>query len=768
MATGKGGAMTSQLSEIARKLELQLATERLLLYLFPDFDKAKKQPGRYRFFGHIIEKHPQLLQALLDNKPKFIQKAWALVLKARQSDVHFLHALGIVYWEAAQINLAKQVPAERDWVVGTVLLVLLLGTKEFWDYFAQNRWTTEQGERRSLTLQEQRGLMQTVLKDILMAHSVCGSQNVAAGRYNLAQIHIHCLDMCRTKGQKLRSSLETYGISYALSDDQDKIDWIAGEANKVLDEWCVTLQSQAIKEMNNAEIIKTLPEGIRKNYEGGLRTLEPFIALNIPIARILTLALDWYNDWSDDLDVLEKADELKKLVESAHPVADQLIPLCSKERAYTQENKVISQHYLYRGYVLDDPELSKQAYEESLAWNPANIGAERLLERVSSYLLYIWPIIEYKNKKEFDKAYETLDVAESKIRDKNVVRELRSEVCFQHGVALADEGKYREALALAKKSYQLDPDEASEQFVEAMEKMAPEEDNIRLIEQAKEALRQGQYNQVIQYTSGVPKSSQSFYEASNLQAMAYLQRGIAIINYGDLARGEADIEYALMICSDMEMQKDIKKQLSVFYLQYGVALAEEGKYHEALALGKESYQFDPNEASEQFVEAMEEMVLEEDNIRLIEQAKKVLEQGQYDQAIHYMTSVSENSWYFDYACNLQAMAYFQRGVSLALEGNFVNSNEGNFVRGEGDIRYALKLCDDADIQKGMKEQLSAILNDHAKRVVEPLENSPSLSNDEFIVRVNIARRLLEEAIKCDSSNVTSRENLKVLNDLFSR
>jgi hypothetical protein len=71
MATGKGGAMTSQLSEIARKLELQLATEHLLLYLFPDFDKAKKQPGRYRFFGHIIEKHPQLLQALLDNKPKF-------------------------------------------------------------------------------------------------------------------------------------------------------------------------------------------------------------------------------------------------------------------------------------------------------------------------------------------------------------------------------------------------------------------------------------------------------------------------------------------------------------------------------------------------------------------------------------------------------------------------------------------------------------------------------------------------------------------------
>jgi tetratricopeptide (TPR) repeat protein len=674
--------------------------------------------------------------------------------------VRFLHALGIVYWETAQINLAKQVPAERDWAIGTALLVLLLGTEEFWDYFAQNRWTTEQGERRSLTLQEQRDLMQTVLKDILMTHSVCGSQNVAAGRYNLAQIHIRCLDICRMKGQKLRLSLETYGISYALSDDQDKINWIAREANKVLDEWCVNLQNQAIKELNNAEIIKILPEGIRKNYEGGLHILEPFIALNISIARILTLALDWYNDWSDDLSVLKKAEELKKLVESARLVADQLIPLCSKEQAYTQENRVISQHYLYRGYVLDDPELSKQVYEESLAWNPANIDAEYLLERVSSYLLYIWPILEYKSKKEFDKAYEALDVTELKIRDKNIIQELRSAVYFQHGVTLADEGKYREALALAKKSYQLDPDEASKQFVEAMEKMAPEEGNIRLIEQAEEALRQGQYNQVIQYASGVPKSSWSFDEASNLQAVAYLQRGIAIINYGDLERGEADIEYALMICSDMEMQKDIKKQLSVFYLQHGIALAEEGKYHEALALGKKSYQFDQNEEYEQFVEAMEEMVLEEDNIRLIEQAKKALEQGQYDQVIHYIASVSENSCHFDYACYLQAMAYFQRGVSLA--------HEGYFVRGEEDIRYALKLCDDADIQKEMKEQLSAILNGHARRVAESLEKSPSLSNDAFIIRVNIARRLLEEAIKCDPSNLTSRENLKVLNDLFNR
>lgn len=74
MATGKGGAMTSQLSEIARKLELQLATERLLLYLFPDFDKAKKQPGRYRFLGISSKNIPNYSRLCLITSPNLFKK----------------------------------------------------------------------------------------------------------------------------------------------------------------------------------------------------------------------------------------------------------------------------------------------------------------------------------------------------------------------------------------------------------------------------------------------------------------------------------------------------------------------------------------------------------------------------------------------------------------------------------------------------------------------------------------------------------------------
>ena len=338
-------SMIPDLSKRVSRLETQLMTKHLLVYLFPKSERISKKLGRYRILGEIIEQHPPLYQALRANKPQAITKAWTQVLKAHQSDVRFLHTLGILYWENAQTSFAKQQIAEQDWTIGTAVFILLLCSDEFWDYFSQERWTTEQGERIALTKKQQEDTMRSILDDLLSTHRIYGKQSFTAGRYKLAQEHVHCLTMCQTDRKACLEVLRKYGLFCALTQNTERSEQITTQASKILDEWCAELVKEAEQATGNADEIKALPEGIRKNYKGGINVLMHFIDLNIPFIRILTPALEWYNEWSYDLYISRATAELESIVQSAQTIADQLILLCSKEQSYTQENKAISQHY---------------------------------------------------------------------------------------------------------------------------------------------------------------------------------------------------------------------------------------------------------------------------------------------------------------------------------------------------------------------------------------------------------------------------------------
>ena len=468
--------MIDKLEEKALELELQVASSTLLATLFPTFDEMRKTPGRYHFFGNIIKQRPLLLQSLLDGNKARIQSEWSQVLQVYQADVHFLHALSILYWESAQAKFARQEEAEQDWVISTVLWVLLLSCEEFWDAFSQERWTNEQGERLPLDEKQQEDLMHDALEDILSLHSTYGKQSFAAGRYEQAKVHVRCLDMCRGKGKQLLPLLRAYGIQFGLALDEQRLDWVTVQAGKELDEWCVGLVAEAEKETNDADAIKQLPQGIRKNYAGGIRILELFIALHIPIVRVLSSCLGWYNEWSYDVYVLKNTEQLKKLVASGRAVADQLIPLCMKEQAYTKENQRISQHFLLRGFALDSLKDAIPEYREALAWNPANVNAAELL-------------------------------------------------------------------------------------MEA-EEIAPEEENIRVLKLAEEALEKEQFDQAIREASRVPSSSKLSKQATALLAGAHFRRGITVANKGNHAKGEEDLRKALKLINDAEARKIIAEQLS--------------------------------------------------------------------------------------------------------------------------------------------------------------------------------------------------------------
>jgi len=551
-----------RLEEKALKLELQLATHRLMAYLAPSTDEAEKTPGRYAYFGALLQKYPALLRALLEHDSPHIKSEWSKAQTAYQTDMRFLHALTIVYWEAALVKLAQQQTAEREWLIGTGMWIMLLSADAFWDYFSQDRWTNEQSERVALGAKQQEELRQTILTDILALHSTSAKQLFATGRYDQARVHIRCLDMCREKCSQLFSALRLYSMPCITDFNNRTLDWVATQAFKTLDEWCVALVAEAEKETNDADAIKQLPSGIRLNYNGGLRVLQPFIALSIPITRVLCAALEWYNNWCYDLLLLEDMEQLEQLVQTAQKVADQLLPLSVKGKGYVQENKLLLEHFLQRGITAKDPAQAIKHYEEALAWDPTNKTAQDLLAQAHA-MIY-----------------------------------------FAQGQALAQEGKFRQALVCAQQAYQNAPkEEAAQEFLADMQEMAPEEDNIRIMEVAEQAFKDEWYDQVIREASRIPKTSKLFNQARFTLSLAYLGRGIKADN---LERAESDLRRALEFCDgdNEELLDMIKKSLSealngraAKIFNEAMPYTQTGAARQAQRLLQEAIIFDPSNES---------------------------------------------------------------------------------------------------------------------------------------------------------------------------
>lgn len=563
--------LAHELRENARKLELQVALTRLLKRLFQESDRITRFPGRYRFLEEAIEQRPQFLQALLEGNDESIQSEWLQLLPTYQSDVRFLHGLAVTYWEHALADLTERADAGRYWVLSTALWALLLVSKAFWTYFFATRSTNDSKEAGSPTaIKQQEELLHNALETILSLHSTYGGQDFAAGRYKQARIHLGCLDLCRSGDQALVAALKQRGVPCTLDVDKKRLEWLIEQAKKLLDDWCATLVGEAEKITTDAEAIKRLPQGIRKNYEGGIRHLERFTEWRIPVGRVLTTSLDWYNDWCYDLYVTKNVSRIKQLMRPARTLTEQLIPLCMKGIAYRQENQVLSQHFLLRGFTNDEPEQAIKEYEEALAWNPANSNAEKLIGDSYQELLMkqLKVAVDHVEHKRFTEAYQVLAAIEQKAKDKTQIREAHAAVCFRHANVLAEEGKFREALTRAREAKQLHPTEPTiQEFVTLLTELAPEEDNLRHLRSAKEAYERDRYDQAIQSASQVSPNSQFYSQSRRLLSAAHFHRGVDAVNRSpniiSIIQAEADLEKALSLNEDRKERKLIQEQLNV-------------------------------------------------------------------------------------------------------------------------------------------------------------------------------------------------------------
>jgi tetratricopeptide (TPR) repeat protein len=736
---------TNAVPQLARHVHQQLVTAHLLEYLFPGFDSTQASLERYSLLAKAIDAAPRLREVLLSNGSG-IGHEWGRVLTSHESDVQFLHALAVLYRERAA-SASTESPGGTDrWRVGTALWAVLLSSTEFWRYFSPDRVTDSPSGRRSLTDTEQEAVFDRAVQIVLSIHGREGRRAFAAGRYETAAIHLRCLELCRSGREQLLEALSNLGQPCKLHVEENQLRRVREVAGELLDDWGAGLVREAEKASDDPEAIRQLPEGIRKNYEGGLQCLEPFIRLNIPVSRVLRASLHWYNEWCYDLYPTKNFDGIKTLVQSAQTVADRLIPFCIRMRGQLPENVELSKHFFFRGCVSDAeraPEQALEYYEEAIAWNPANQHANQFLGGAKQDVLLkqLATAIRCAEQKQFREAHEVLDVIEKEAEDKKLVQKSRGIVWYHEAADLADRGEFRAALNHAGKAATACPgEEVVQQLHREMSELAPEEDTLRLLRTANEAMEMERFDEAIAHAGKVAKSSRFAKNARQLQSNAHFRRGIKLANQQQqFEHAERDLEAALRLSEQADDRTFIAEQLAVVrqasgtvWYREAVDLADKGELRAALdRVGKAAKACPGEEAFQKLHREMSELAPEEDNLRLLRNANEAMEMERFDGAIAHAGKVPESSRFAKNARQVQSTAYFRRGIKLANE-------QQQFEKAEPDLEAALWFSELADDRTFIAEQLAVVRQARRNQTLNAALDRKEWDRAEQILRGELA------------------------------
>lgn len=565
----------------ADRLELQVATSRLLAFLFPD-DEPPLDPGRYRFLDRIVERRPSLRRSLLDDEGSAVGREWAQVLDEHGAHVSLLHGLAILHREAATRSTARGAPDEGYWTVATALLTLLFSTERFWGSFWSGwYWGAEDRDRDDL--------LDACLRSVLAVHRTLGQKAFAAGRFDEAGLHLRCLDACRSGPDALASMLERRGISCRLPIDGARLARAQEIARRLMDEWCGEVVHEAERAANDADALARLPEGVRQDYGAGIGHLQPLIDLGVPHVAVLRASLRWYNDWCYDLYVKRQLDEIRDVMAAARQVADLLAPLCTPVHGHLPENQALSTHYMIRGFTADG-EQALAEYRQALIWNEANDNAEQLLRDQARNVLVeqLNTAVECAKDQEWDKAYQIVDRITARVGgggasadEQRHIDDARGAVLFHHGCALAEEGELSAALQRLRAALDALPGHPVVlDVIRQIEPLAPEELNWRRLRRAREALDAERYPQAIDHASQVPPGSGLYPQARDLQGAAHFLRGMEHALAKRLEAAVADLREAHRLVTDPTSRATVASQLSMVLSAHAVELVTSSQTQE--------------------------------------------------------------------------------------------------------------------------------------------------------------------------------------------
>ncbi|MEV7426079.1 hypothetical protein [Streptomyces sp. NPDC091212] len=373
---------------LARDLELDVCVGRLLDQVFPGAEREPvpwERPGRYPALEAVVETDGGLYRALVEGAEGAertesadeegtggAEQNWARCLETLEYDVRLHHTLAVLYRDMALGAPAPTARAGGALAHATVLWALLLGSWGFWE---------QHGEEPAGPGTETR-LRGAVCRELFGMHRRLGAEALRAGDADTARLHLLVLESAREGGSAVRSLLRDFGMPWSPAVDARRWAEISALAGTVTDEWCAEVVRTAEKATTNTAAIAELAEGIDKDYESGIRGLEPMIGLGIPLPRLLRTALEWHNGLQNCFYQMGSGEDVRKVTGRARKLADALVPLCVPGKGHVPDNRALGMHFVDRGlFVAQDNRAAIALWEEALKWDPGNTSAHQLLAR---------------------------------------------------------------------------------------------------------------------------------------------------------------------------------------------------------------------------------------------------------------------------------------------------------------------------------------------------------------------------------------------------
>lgn len=358
------GRPQANLKALADGWRRQYTMQKMLTEQFPGFGPIVEVPGRYHGFQPFWRNHSE--------QRSLSRSAWRGCVYTNRNNSTFLHMLAITYREYVLMQMNKQIHEETYITINTILWGLLLCADGFWQSFSQERIANSAGERVSLSDIQREQLFEETIEHLFSLSRTHARRAFNESRYNDASIHLRCLHLCSQGTEVLRKKLLSYKLAFEIPLNGELAQKMSTAASDMLTQWC----SQLLREAREA--LDSLPES-GENYEVGLQKLKPFIDMQIPVKQVLITCLEWYNAWCFSI----QSNRIPGIVAAASPVAEQLMPFCTKGRGYLPENRAIAEHLTWRGATTFAPiETVRNFYQEALQWNASDRDAQRLLKNL--------------------------------------------------------------------------------------------------------------------------------------------------------------------------------------------------------------------------------------------------------------------------------------------------------------------------------------------------------------------------------------------------
>ncbi|WP_149829142.1 tetratricopeptide repeat protein [Streptomyces tailanensis] len=443
---------------LAHGLEYDFYVDRLLNELFPGALPEPvpwERPGRYTAaLEKAIEADGKLTRALRSGGRKGVQRAWEERVKTLRYGVRLHHTLAVLYREVA---LGGPAPASSTGgghlARATVLWTLLLGSADFWEQHGETPAGPD-AERR---------LRIEVCAELFALHRKLGAEALQSGQSEqreTALLHLRVLDAVREGESAVHGLLREFDFPWSPAVDPERWAGISALAGSVIDEWCAEVVRTAEKALGDPAAIAELDEGIDKDYESGVRQLEPLIDLGVPLPRLLQTGLQWYNDLQNCHYRMSRTGELRKVVGKARRFADALAPLCTPGKGHLPGNSALGVHFVDRAlFVAQDSRAAVKLYEEALKWDPSNPSAPELLSQTRN------GIRSDRYGDEMDRALNALErqdypgvlSATQKAYEQADSDEERSQALTLQALGLAGSKRKYAAIAVLQRALELDP-----------------------------------------------------------------------------------------------------------------------------------------------------------------------------------------------------------------------------------------------------------------------------------------------------------------------